>query len=225
MLLISLLMACGSKNLVEDRVDKTPDEEIRVAIDAENYERARVLLEEQIELHPEEYKRHVILSAVYAVLAGFDLLGAIKNDSQSDNAIDQVSVFLTEDTTDENLELMTEAVQILQLIPEDQRSLDAEESYGLSAMLQLTLYQAAYAVMILNQFISIDPSTSEIDLDRLREMSDEEAEAVLRSLIAAAESSPEGAAISGSLSTTLDAIDNSEGETTRERLIDYVSSR
>src|SRR5690349_5279620 len=108
--IILLSFSCGTKNATEDRDEKTTDEKIRVALDAEDLETAQQLLEEQIEAYPEEYERYTILGAVYAAQAGFDLLAAVQSagSSSTSNPIDQVGLFLTEETTEENLEFMNQ---------------------------------------------------------------------------------------------------------------------
>ena len=215
------LVNCGSTNRFEDSGDKTADEKIRIALDTGDLETARLLLEDVVRDDPTNYQRFVLLSAVYASLGRLDLMGALKSTSGgTGSAIDAISKTLPATTTAADLDLMQKAVNQIKAIPDDKRQTTSTERYSTSAVVQLALYQAAFGVMFLRQFIAITPD-QKYDPAKLRTMSAADADVILGRLSDAAVGSP----YQEKVKSTLAAVDAAPGADKREKLINYMEAQ
>ena len=215
------LANCGSTNRFEDSGEKTVDEKIRIALDAGDLATARLLLEDVVRDDPTNYQRFVLLSAVYASLGGLDLTGALKpKGSGTGSAIDTISTILPATTTAADLDLMQKAVNQIKAIPDDKRQTTSTERYSTSAVVQLALYQAAFGVMFLRQFIAVTPD-NKYDPDKLRTMTAADADVILGRLGEAAVGSP----YEEKVKSTLAAVDATEGADKREKLINYMEAQ
>lgn len=216
------VQSCGTKNQLEDKGEKTDDEKIRIALDSGDLTTAKTLLEARIIELPEEYSRYALLGAVNASLAGLDLTSALKNASggEAKSGLDAIDVFLPSTTTADQLALMQKAIDVITAIPSDKRQTTSTERYSTSAALQLGLYQAAYGVMFLRQFVTITPDNT-YDPEKLRTMSAADAEVIIKKLQEAAQGSP----MAEKVQETVDAINATEGADQREKLINYLEAQ
>lgn len=218
---------CGTKNLFDcdggyaksKCTQRTKDENARIALDAGDYDTAVTLLGELRASDPENYQRYPLLSAAYAARSGFDILNIVSADfGNSSSLLQTMSKFLPTPETrgslyDDSLADMSSGVSTLLAIPEGQRQSTSSDKYATSAVIQLTLYQAAYSVMLLNKFTY---STSGYDPSLLSTMTASDAAAILSALAGAAAASGSGA---GSAATTaISAISSQAGATDQERL-------
>jgi hypothetical protein len=233
-LMVSILMlGCGTKNLFDcdggyaqsQCTARTKDEDARIALDKEDYDTAISLLAEQIAADPSNYKRYTLLSAAYAARSGFDILNVVTaNFGGSSSLLQTMTAFLPTPVTkgaayDDSLADMNSANETLLAIPEDQRLSTSSDKYATSAVLQLTLYQAAYGVMLLNKFTY---STSGYDPSLLSTMTAADAAAILQAFAGAAGASSSGAG--GAASTAISSISSQSGATNQEKIAAWSQS-
>jgi hypothetical protein len=221
------LFGCGTKNLFEcdggyaksKCSPRTKDEDARIALDREDYDTAITLLNELIAAEPETYQRYPLLSAAYAARSGFDIFNIVTaNFGGNSSLLQTMSSFLPTPVTkgslyDASLSDMSSGVSTLLTIPPDQRLATSADKYATSAVLQLTLYQAAYGVMLLNKFTY---SASGYDPSLLANMTATDAANILAAIAGAASASGSGAGSAASAAVA--AIAAQPGATDQERL-------
>lgn len=219
--------SCGSKNIYDcdgglagSRCSAlTKEEDARVALDDGDLETAVTLLSELVTADPTNYQRYPLLAAAYAGRAGFDILNiATANFGGNSSLIQTMGAFLPTPVSrgslyDQSLSDMKLANATLTGIPEELRSATSSDKYATSAVMQLTLYQSAYGVMVLNKFTY---SSTDYDPSLLSSMTAEDAASVLTAFAAA------GAASGGSMATAVNsalaAIQAQPGATDQEKL-------
>ncbi|MBP6217669.1 MAG: hypothetical protein KA436_03665 [Oligoflexales bacterium] len=241
---------CGEKNYAECKPSKdgltqektstcsprTPDEEAVLALNAGNYDKAQSILEPLIAQNPEEYMRYPRLASAYAGQAHFDLLSFGRNggtQSSGQSLLDTLGQFVPsadKDHLDDYKVLvskMEKAKNILLIMPLEYRSKNGIASYGASSETQLIMYQAAYSLMFMNQFIV--PSAQEqgkIDPQVLETMTQEDALVILDNLKGA---SATAASNNPDLAKNIDEIEakikTTGGEDERKKLIDYLKNQ
>jgi len=224
---LTALAACGT-NVAADNAEKTPEQEARELMNAGKYQEAIDILEPLVEKEPDEHGRRPLLAAAYAGVSGVSVLdlvsaqfGSEDEDEDGDSVFNKVDDFLPEGYDRDEVDIVALAVEVLETIPEDLRGTEGDPEYGESAEFQLTLYRTVYATMYLNLFVTF--TNGEIDLDALLEMSEEDAAAILRTLVEATRDSGEAnEALSESIDDTLEDIDGAEGETDTERLQNFI---
>ena len=218
---------------------KTPEETARRAMKNHDFDAAVAALVPETEAlvadeslsEAQRYRLHPLLSAAYSGRSGFSILTAVQSPSSGTGGglIDQMSSFVPSPqgiepaTYSLRIEDMRLATVTLQHIPATLLVALKDDSYGKSAALQLTLYQAAYSIMLMNQFI-LSPSTGGFDPSRLSSMTDADAEAILNALSGAGQvpgaQSPE---LQAKIDSALATIDASPGESRRDKLADYLA--
>lgn len=250
LLLFAALSHCG-KNLGDCNASprlipctsKTPEDHARQALADHDYDLAVQMLEPQVESlkadlslsDRERYRLHPLLAAALAGRAGFSIFSALKSQPGAEEGpggggiIGQMSSFVpspsgrSEAIYKAMIADMQSATVLLKEIPAGFLAESQSESFGKSAVLQLTLYLSAHSVMIMNQFI-LSPLTGAFDASRLATMSDKDAEAILDSLASASQvpqaDSPE---VKKKIDDALAAIDASPGESRKEKLKDYLA--
>ncbi len=209
--------------------ERTKEEEARKALDDGDLDSAIALLTELIAEEPDNYGLNPLLGAAYASRAGFDILNVAKSKFASGGSlIEQMTSFLPDpaDKGAEGYDLslgdMKSSVDVLRLIPSDKLADTTAEKYAASAVLQLTLYQAAYSIMYLNKF-AISATTGQVDLDQLATMTDEDALIILENLAAAGQiPGSEDPALQQRVNEALADIRNQDGNTDRDRLRAFV---
>jgi len=222
-----LFTGCGTSNLFDcdsgyarSRCSKlTPDEKARMALDQGDMESAVEILAELVAEDPETYQRYPLLAAAYAGKSGLDLFNVVTANFGGDSSLLQVmGSFIPTPTQlgaayDQSLEDMSLSVQTLVAIPAELRSSTSSDKYASSAVLQLTLYQAAYGVMYLNKFTygaaGYDPSL-------LSTMTAQDAAIILAALNGAATAADGSAATSAQ--SALAAIQAQPGASDVEKL-------
>jgi len=234
-LLITLVLLVGTQGCALDEeeiaaaVEANDDEVVRATIDAGDLESAAAYLEEVIAAEPTGYKRYVQAAALYANLAGLDLLNMLLGQvgSGSGGAMEQMSSFVPSTPTARQIGFMKRAVELLVAIPPELRSPGSVADYSASAAFQITLYQTAYSMMKINQFFQVDPDTDAYDAETLAAMTDEEVDEILASLQASVDnaSGASGEALQAKLIEALAGIEGSEGGSNREKLIAYMSAQ
>jgi hypothetical protein len=168
---------------------------------------------------PENYQRYPLLAAAYAGKSGLDIFNVVTANFGGDSSILQVmETFIPTPTAlgsayDASLRDMGSGIQTLTAIPESLRTTTSSDKYATSAVLQLTLYQAAYGVMLLNKFTY---GASGYDPSLLATMTAEDAALILNAFIGAAEAASGGAATS--VTSALSAIQSQPGASDREKL-------
>lgn len=236
-ILVGCLWGCGSSNIFESQVTVTRDEKIRQLLDEgedASLEEARDLLVEAIEEDPEGYDRHPVLAAVYARLAGIDLLaaaqstfsGGTQGQGENNGVFGQLDTFLPSEVTPAKLASLDAAVSVLDDMPAEHRdSASTEYTYASSASFQFSLYQTFYATMRLKQF-TVFRADGTLDPEALAAMTIEDARSILESLAGASSSLPEEqAALGTQILETLGEIDAAEGADDRERLQNFIANR
>ncbi len=230
-ILWALLGSCGTGNKAEDRVEKTPDEQIRIALDNNDLATARTLLEQQITAEPDNYSRYPVLGAVYANLGGFDIFKAVSHVSDlsgGKSPLDSIGQFLPDSPTKDNVDLLDKASAIILQMPTAKRASTAEESYASSAAFQLALYQTAYSITYMKLFIKTDPLTQKLDPSKLSSMTVQDASAILKSLKASAGNMSEIAGseeVAAQINTAIADIDAQPGATDDEKLANYIAAK
>lgn len=210
---------------------RTADENARLALDQRDYATAIELLQQLVDDDPETYSRYPLLSAAYAGSVGISILDlASAQFSGGGTLIDQIASFLPDpaDFGDDALYkaalvTLNHAVTTLKAIPADKVGLTSEEKYAASATLQLTLYQSAYSVMYLNQF-TISATTGQVDLDKLANMTEDDAVVIIQSLAAAGALTQgvEGEALQAKVNEALAAIQGEDGASNLAKLQGFI---
>ncbi len=227
LLSLATLNGCGTKNLFDcddgyaksKCTQRTKDEDARIALDHEDYDTAISLLTELITAEPEQYQRYPLLSAAYAARSGFDIFNIVTaNFGGSSSLLQTMGSFLPTPVTrgslyEASLTDMSSGVTTLLTIPQEQRLATSADKYATSAVLQLTLYQAAYGVMLLNKFTY---SASGYDPSLLANMTAADAAAILEAIAGAASASGSGAG--SAAAAAFAAISSHPGATDQERL-------
>ena len=225
LLLMAVLDACGSKNFFDcdggyarsKCVHRTKDEDARIALDNGDLDTAVRLLSELVSAEPENYQRYPLLAAAYAGKSGFDILNVVTANFGGSNSLIQVmSDFLPTPISrgelyDQSLSDMDASVQTLVAIPAELRLSTSSDKYAASAALQLTLYQAAYGVMLLNKFTY---SATAYDPSQLSNMTAADAAAILAAFAGAASSAGAGASATAAIA----AIQSQPGATDQEKI-------
>ena len=210
--------------------ERTKEEEARKALDEGDLDTAIALLTELIAEEPDNYGRNPLLGAAYASRAGFDILNVAKAKfSSGGSLLEQMTTFLPDPADkgaagyDLSLGDMKSSVGVLRLIPADKLSDVTAEKYAASAVLQLTLYQAAYSIMYLNKF-AISATTGQVDLGQLATMTDADALIILENLAAAGQiPGAEDPALQARVNEALADIRTQDGTTDRDRLRAFVA--
>jgi len=224
---LMIASACGTKNLFDcdggyarsHCTERTKEEDARIALDSGDYDTAIELLSALIAEEPENYRRYPLMSAAYAARSGFDILNVVTaNFGGNDSILKTMTSFLPTPTSKgdayaQSLEDMKSANQTLLAIPADQRLSTSSDKYATSAVLQLTLYQAAYGVMLLNKFTY---GASGYDPSLLATMSAADAAAILTAFAGAAGAGSGGAG--SAASSAVSAISGQPGATDQEKL-------
>lgn len=231
---------CSRKPRVMACSEKTSEETARRAMEDHDYDLAiEVLLPATEALvgradldDAERYRLHPLFSAAYAARAGFSILTTVLNQASGSSGgglIEQLSSLVPSPTgleATQYADLITDmrrAADVLLQIPSVLLEETKETSFGKSAALQLTLYQAAYSIMLMNQFI-LSPTTGGFDPSRLDTMTPADAEAILEALSGAGQvpgvDSPE---LQAQIDAALAAIDASPGASRRDKLADYLA--
>ncbi|WP_141731777.1 hypothetical protein [Oligoflexus tunisiensis] len=223
LLLMMTLSGCGTSSQATSYVSLTQDEEAREALDALDYDKAIEIYQELIAAEPEVYERYRYLAAAYAASAGFDIIEVAKGDvGGSGSLLDAMGSFLPADPTTEQLERMALAKDTLLSIPADLRSKDnTEVAYASGAAVQLEFYQSAYSIMYINRFAQVTPSGS-LDPERLESMTDEDVTNILENFSQVAATGGEG--VPAAAQKVLTQIDEQEGATQKEKLINYLNA-
>ena len=223
------LGSCPGVNPLVKCTEADTDEAIRIALDEEDLEKARTLLEQAIADEPENYNRYPLLGAVYAGLAGFRLLNAISSagsSSEDSSVTSAMDAFLPDPAsmtrTDyiANIDLMALAVSTLQAIPAEFLANAETDKYANSASQQLPVYLAAHAAMYMKLF-TFNFDTGAPDLDQLTNLGTADADTIIALLTAAAAS---GGSF-GSIATTTLATINAGGGNNRDNLANFLGNQ
>lgn len=239
---LAILSACGGEKNAADCDEgistvpcskRTSEEEARLALQNGDYDHAVTLLEKLVEEEPGNRARYPLLASAYAARSGLDLLGLAKAQfGGSSGFLDLFKNFVPSPSQDDTVLYgtriadMKSAVSTLKSLPAADLAPDSTASYAASAALQLSLYQASYAVMNLNQF-TVDPASGSVDLNRLQNMSEDDAVTIV-SAIADSGQVPQAegnAAVQTKLNEGLQAISSQPGETTKEKLSAYIQAQ
>ncbi len=222
-----LFTSCGQKNAFDcdggiaksKCSQRTKLEDARIALDAGDLDTAIRLLNELITDEPTAYEKYPLLAAAYAGRSGLEILDIVTaNFGGNSSMLETMSSLIPTPTTlgdayPKSLDDMNAANQTLLAIPEALRSATSSDKYAASAILQITLYQSAYAVMYLNKFTY---STSGYDPSLLSAMTADDAAAILSSLVAAGAAS--GGAAGSAAQAAIAAIQGQPGATDAEKI-------
>jgi hypothetical protein len=222
-LFIFVLLGCDTGSKAKPYGALSQEEKAREALDALDYETAIELYKELVEAEPEVYVRYRYLAAAYAAAAGFDILSVAKsNVGGSGSLLDALGSFLPADPTTEELERMGLAKDTLLSIPAEYRSKDnSEVAYASGAAVQLEFYQSAYGIMYINRFAQVTPEGN-LDPSRLDSMTDDDVSNILNNFSQVAAAGGEG--VPAAAQTVLNQIDQQEGATQKEKLINYLNA-
>jgi hypothetical protein len=236
-LLALLLGGCGDSNVADCEngmpfvpcSKRTTAEDARIALDAEDFERASELYGELISEDPENYSYYPLRAAALAGKAGLDIFSLARKQAGGGGGVfDLVGQFLPSEAElgkegyDASVVAMGESVDLLSAIPADLRSATSADKFASSVNLQLTLYQTCYSVMYLNKFVK-PGADGKPDPEALAQMSEEDAVEVITNFAQAAQASgsvsPE---ISAQISEVLAELENDPSGSKREQLINYI---
>jgi hypothetical protein len=217
--------------------ERTADENARLALDDGDYDRAVKLLAQLVADEPDVYTRYPLLAAAYAGRAGVSVLQLAMQAGDSSGGsgsslTDALTAFLPTpaalgaEAYAASLADVKAAVDLLNAIPEGILAETSGEAYASSASFQLTLYQSAYAVMYLNQFV-ISAATGAFDPASLAAMTEADALVVIESLAAAGSlaAGESGAAYQAKVNGALAEIQSQEGATSQEKVQAYVLAK
>lgn len=222
-----IAIGCGSKNLFDCNgglaqsrcSERTKLEDARVALDDGDLTTAITLLEELKSEEPTHYEHYPLLAAAYAGRSGLDILKIVTANFSGESTMLEILEDIVPTPTnlgalyDASLGDMDAANQTLLAIPAERRSSTSGDRYAASAVLQLTLYQSAYAVMYLNKFTY---GASGYDPSLLSTMAPADAAVVLNALILAGSA---GGGEAGSMAqSSMAAIQAQPGANDAEKL-------
>lgn len=216
-------LACDTQSRASSYVELTEEEKARKALDERDFPAAIESYKKLLEADPENFAYFPYLATAYAGLAGFELVEAVKSSmgKGSTSLMDTLNTFLPADPTEAQIEAMALAKATILAMPEELRDKsNADVSYASGAGLQLEFYQAAYAIMYLNQFTAVT-DTGKLDVTRLEEMSDQDVEVILGNLEEVAAGGGEG--VPAGASSILANVDQQEGGSRREKLMKYLN--
>jgi hypothetical protein len=239
-LLLALTTSCGENNVFScpssvmgaQCEEKSPIEQAKDALDAGDPDLAISLLAaERQKLASDDYSLIPLLASAYAQKAGIDIFGITNVAGQGGgDALSLLNAFVptpaqyTEEEYQERLAAIGISVELLSGVPDSYKEEAGRESFASSLEFQFSLYSAANAIMILNQFLTPDlEDPSAWDQERLASMSDAEAETIISFLANSAAQDGEGNIMAPRVAQTLASIEASEGETSRDRLITYAN--
>jgi hypothetical protein len=209
--------------------ERSQDEDARIALDNGDLPTAIAIYKELIVKEPETYSRYPLLSAALAAHAGLDIFNIVNaNFGASQSLLQTMNTFIPtpqKKTTgyDDALLDMKEAVNILKTVPEALRQDITASKFAASCAFQLTLYQSAYSIMLINKYAY---SSSGYDPSKLATMTPEDALAILQNLIAAGSvvSGAQGEAASAAVTKAYDAINSQPGSNNQEKIAAYVQA-
>lgn len=229
---IYLLASCGDANLAESSTENTPDEIARLALEAKDWDQCIVLYGALIADDPTGYQRYPLISTCYAGRAGIDLLNIVRaqvvqggqqEEGQGGDVFESIGQYVPQDPTDQQLADINEAVSRLEQMPLEHRAKDGAYPYSSEAAFQFDLYLGASSSMFVNKYREVD-AEGNVDRERLEEMSDEEVDDLfnnLDSIVEANEAENEG--LGENVEATVSEINQMEGATQREKLINYLA--
>jgi hypothetical protein len=203
----------------------TKDEEARIALDRGDMATAVELLAELVADEPDVYERYLLLAAAYAGKSGLDIFNVVTANFGSDNSILQImDAFIPTPTTlgsayESSLRDMNFGIQTLISIPPNLRIATSSNKYATSAVLQLTLYQAAFGVMLLNKF---SYGSNGYDPSLLASMTAEDAAMILNAFLGAAEAA--GGSAATSVISALSDIQSQPGSSDQEKLAAWAQA-
>ena len=238
--ILLLTMACGKEgNLAECEEGKTaihcsertPEENVRLALERGDFDTAISLLLEMIAEDRENYRYYSLLGGVYAANAGVFLKEiATTQFTDGGNFITLMTAVLPDpgDVGDDDVYLtkvdsIKSAVTWLKAIPEALRAETAVENFSSSARFQLTFFQAAYSVMYLNQF-AIN-TKGDFDESKFATMTEAEAITFLQNFAEAGalQEGEEGGELAAKVNDALAQIESQEGSSNKEKLMEFVA--
>lgn len=239
-IVIFSLIFCGKKNVADCTAsssaicsERTPDENARIALNNKDYLTAIQILETLATNEPTVYTRFPLLAAAYAAQSGFDIFKAAQNTASSSNLLATVKVFIptpgsVSDADYKNSVLiMKKSVDRLKAIPPENRAITSSDKYSTSAILQLTLYQAAYSIMYLSQFAFSAASPTTVDINKLKTLTDADAKIIIDSLVdaGASFSGQSGQQLKTSIDSALATINAQPGVTLKDKISTYVQTQ
>ena len=225
--MILILWSCSRQNLAEEYTENTPEETARGYLNEEQWEEAIEAYRELIVADPERYDFYPLLATCYAGRGGIDLVNAVKeqfssdSDSGSVSLFDSLDSFVPKSPTEAQVLDVDAAIDTLEAMPFDHRNKESTYTYGTEAFGQLNLYRASYSAMVVNRYSGKDDEGN-VSREDLENMSEEEVDGLLSQLENISESGDEelGPAVQEALAD----IEATEGETQKEKLINYIAN-
>lgn len=184
---------CPASNALVKCSELSSDDQIRKALNDQDLIAAQALLEAAITEEPDNYERYPLLAAVYAGLAGFDLLAIASSTSSGGGSSIMTAmdaflpppVGLTRAEYSGKIDLMGQAITTIVALPAEYRATSETDKYAASAVQQLGIFQAAQASMYMKMF-TFNFDTGLSDASQLSSMSVADAAAILAILTSAA---------------------------------------
>lgn len=221
-------LGCGG-NIYQSIDSADASEKAVVALENEDPDKAINILEKEIEKKDDNYQAISLLATAKAQKAGIDIIDITLNlvTSQSENVQTSAnnpvaSLFsIIPDASDEIIELVNSSVALIQSIPNDKKT-EAD-------LFRLAMYQTA--LMILTTKALDSDGDGSIGLEELQSMSEEQALAIITSIVNAEDSAAafsgsgnQGAA-AGQISGISEKINQQEGSTPAEKLKSFLAKR
>ena len=211
-------------------VPQSEDEKAVLAMNSGDLDTAQTILETLIAEEPEVYIRYPRLATVYALQGGVDLLEIAQSQSEGGGGggggLGDIGAYLPEPDPNDMASYEAKVVKIglakdtLLRVPE----VDLNE---LKAKFQLSIYQSAYSVMYMNQFVLPKaPGSDEISEESIENLTPEAAVEIISNLrdsrVNIADEDPEAAA---KIDAVLIEIDSQEGGTDEEKLQEFLKQQ
>ncbi|MCX6125172.1 MAG: hypothetical protein NTV34_10575 [Proteobacteria bacterium] len=235
MSLALLTTSCGNKNSFNCQTPtsgvpcnaRSKDEDARIALDKGDMETAVTLLKQLVADEPLTYSRYPLLAAALAGRSGFDVFNIVKGNFGGDKSLIQSmgsflpTPFSKGSAYDASLQDMSDSVATLNAVPLALRTDVSADAFAASCSLQLTLYQAAYSIMIINKY---SYGAAGYDPSKLSTITAADAAIILQNLLASTAniSGTSGAAASAAITSAYQSIQSQPGSTDQEKIAAYA---
>jgi hypothetical protein len=234
LLLMALLIGsggCDTENRLARYSELTPEDKAKQALDRKDYDEAIRLYGEILAGNGARYDLYPLLAVAEAGKAGVSVLDMVRSQISAQGGggdiLSSLSQFVPANPTDEQINYLSLAVDQLKSLPEANRTDVVVYPYAASAAFQLQLYLGAHSIMVMSKY-KTTTLEGKVDRQRLEEMKDEEVSSILNNLKSMTEYAPEtvdGQVVSAKVDEVLSKIDTMPGETTKEKLLNYIAGQ
>lgn len=223
---VAVIPGCTTENLASGSAELTPREEARQALEEEDWDKAVSLYSELIASEPDSFELYPLLAAAYAGRGGIDILtiieSVINSDGAGNNLLGSIGEHVPKEPSVAQLADVRAAIEQIESMPLDHRAKDGSYSYSSETNTQLTIYLGAESSMIVNKYTPDEEFDEEVTADDLENMTDDEVDAMISNIDTIAQTGDES--LAAAAEDVLTAIEATEGETQKEKLINYIAA-